>query len=279
MNLDEFIRAAIEEDIGNGDHTSLACIAEKASGMAEVIVKQKGVIAGLEIAKKIFGEIDEKIECKAHFSDGQKVGFGDVVMTISGPARSILKGERMVLNCMQRMSAIASKTNEMAMKIEDLKAKILDTRKTTPNFRYFEKLAVRIGGGENHRFGLYDMIMIKDNHIDFSGGIENAITGTLNYLQSKNMQLKTCIEARTIEDVNEILRIGKFDRIMLDNFSLAELKQAVVLIKDSMETEATGGINTNNVREIAETGVDYISVGAIIHSAGNMDISLNAKIS
>ncbi len=279
MNLDEFIRAAIEEDIGDGDHTSLACIDEKATGQAEVIIKQKGVIAGLEIAKKIFGEIDEKIECKAHFSDGQKVGFGDVVMTISGPARSILKGERMVLNCMQRMSAIASKTNEMAMKIEDLKAKILDTRKTTPNFRYFEKLAVRIGGGENHRFGLYDMIMIKDNHIDFSGGIENAITGTLNYLQSKNMQLKTCIEARTLEDVNEILRIGRFDRIMLDNFSLAELKQAVVIIKDSMETEATGGINTNNVREIAETGVDYISVGAIIHSAGNMDISLNAKIS
>ncbi len=279
MNLDEFISAALEEDIGDGDHTSLACIDENASGKAEIIVKQKGIIAGLDIAKKIFGKIDEKIECKAHYPDGQKVGFGDVVMSISGPARSILKGERMVLNCMQRMSAIASKTNKMAMRVEDLKAKILDTRKTTPNFRYFEKLAVRIGGGENHRFGLYDMIMIKDNHIDFSGGIENAITGTLKYLQSKNMQLKTCIEARTLEDVGEILRIGKFDRIMLDNFSVAELKQAVVLIKNSMETEATGGITINNVREIAETGVDYISAGAIIHSAGNMDISLNAKIS
>ena len=279
MNIDEFISAALKEDIGDGDHTSLACIDENASGMAEIMVKQKGIIAGLDIAKKIFKKIDVTIESHAHFADGQKVEIGDVVMTISGPARSILKGERMVLNCMQRMSAIASKTNEMAMKVEDLKAKILDTRKTTPNFRYFEKLAVKIGGGENHRFGLYDMIMIKDNHIDFSGGIENAITGTLKYLQSKNMQLKTCIEARTLEDVVEILRIGKFDRIMLDNFSVTELKQAIVLIKNSMETEATGGITINNVREIAETGVDYISVGAIIHSAGNMDISLNAKIS
>jgi len=278
MNLNEFISNALNEDIGNGDHTTLACIGNAVSGKAEIIVKQKGIIAGIEITVKIFNNIDKALVCKCHFSDGQTVKPDDVVMTISGQSRSILKGERLVLNCMQRMSAIASKTNEMVKEIEGLKTKILDTRKTTPNFRYFEKLAVKIGGGENHRFGLYDMIMIKDNHIDFSGGIENSIKKTLKYLKKNNLKLKICIEARNLRDVKEILKTDGCDRIMLDNFSLEDTKKAITYINNSMETEATGGITLKNVREIAETGVDYISLGAITHSAGNMDISLNAKL-
>jgi len=278
MNLNEFISNALNEDIGNGDHTTLACIGNAVSGKAEIIVKQKGIIAGIEITVKIFNNIDKALVCQCHFSDGQTVKPDDVVMTISGQSRSILKGERLVLNCMQRMSAIASKTNEMVKEIEGLKTKILDTRKTTPNFRYFEKLAVKIGGGENHRFGLYDMIMIKDNHIDFSGGIENSIKKTLKYLKKNNLKLKICIEARNLRDVKEILKTDGCDRIMLDNFSLEDTKKAITYINNSMETEATGGITLKNVREIAETGVDYISLGAITHSAGNMDISLNAKL-
>jgi len=278
MNLNEFISNALNEDIGNGDHTTLACIGNAVSGKAEIIVKQKGIIAGIEITVKIFNNIDKALVCQCHFSDGQTVKPDDVVMTISGQSRSILKGERLVLNCMQRMSAIASKTNEMVKEIEGLKTKILDTRKTTPNFRYFEKLAVKIGGGENHRFGLYDMIMIKDNHIDFSGGIENSIKKTLKYLKKNNLKLKICIEARNLRDVKEILKTDGCDRIMLDNFSLDDTKKALTYINNSMETEATGGITLKNVREIAETGVDYISLGAITHSAGNMDISLNAKL-
>lgn len=276
MDLSQFIANALNEDIGDGDHTSLASIPSNSTGSAKIYAKQNGVIAGIELADLIFKTVDSGIELDLIVSDGALVRDGDTLITIKGKTQSILKAERLVLNCMQRMSGIATLTNEMVSKLDGLSTRILDTRKTTPGFRYLEKWAVRIGGGMNHRFGLYDMIMIKDNHVDFSGGISNAIENTRNYLTQNNKELKVCIEARSLNDVEEILDIGGVDRIMLDNFTPELLKEAVTLINGAYETEATGGITIDTIRSFAESGVTYISVGALTHSAGSLDISLIA---
>ena len=276
MDLSQFITNALHEDIGDGDHTSLASIPGNTQGKAKIFAKEDGIIAGIELAEQIFRTVDVHLKFEAESSDGDPVNNGDTLIYISGKTQSILKAERLVLNCMQRMSGIATLTNKMVQLLDGLSTKILDTRKTTPGFRYIEKWAVRIGGGGNHRFGLYDMIMIKDNHIDFSGGISNAIQNTQTYLKEHNKELQICIEARSVEDVKEILGCGGVDRIMLDNFSTALLKEAVDLINGEYKTEATGGINIDTIRSYAESGVDYVSVGALTHSAGSLDISLIA---
>ena len=276
MNLKEFIHNALEEDIGEGDHTSLACIPDNAMGKAHLLVKQDGVLAGVELAQKIFRQFDPELKFHLILEDGEKVTNGDIAFTIEGRSRSILTTERLVLNCMQRMSGIATLTHEMVSLLEGLNTKILDTRKTTPGFRMLEKWAVRIGGGENHRVGLYDMIMIKDNHIDFTGGINEAINAAHDYLNARDKSLKICIEARSLDDIEQIMDNGKVDRIMLDNFKPSLMNDAVLMIGNQFETEATGGITKDTLRTYAETGVDYISVGAITHSAGSLDLSLKA---
>lgn len=276
MSIEEFIDNALKEDIGNGDHTSLACIPTDAQGKAELLVKDTGIIAGVELAQSIFKQIDETLTLNILIADGSQINQGDVVFEVAGRTQSILKGERLVLNCMQRMSGIATLTREMASSISDLNAQILDTRKTTPGFRAIEKWAVKIGGGENHRFGLYDMIMIKDNHIDFSEGIKEAIEASRAYLKSKELDIPIAIEARNLSDIEAILSVGGVNRIMLDNFAPELLKEAVVLIDEKFITEATGGITRDNLRQYAETGVDFISVGALTHSAGSLDLSLKA---
>jgi nicotinate-nucleotide pyrophosphorylase (carboxylating) len=276
MNLKEFIHNALEEDIGEGDHTSLACIPDNAMGKAHLLVKQDGVLAGVELAQQIFRQFDPELKFHLILEDGEKVTNGDIAFTIEGRSRSILTTERLVLNCMQRMSGIATLTNEMVSLLEGLNTKILDTRKTTPGFRMLEKWAVRIGGGENHRVGLYDMIMIKDNHIDFTGGINEAINAAHDYLNTRDKNLKICIEARSLDDIEQIMNNGKVDRIMLDNFKPSLMKDAISLINHQFETEATGGITKDTLRTYAESGVDYISVGAITHSAGSLDLSLKA---
>jgi nicotinate-nucleotide pyrophosphorylase (carboxylating) len=276
MDLTQFIVDALNEDIGDGDHTSLASIPADTQGKAKIYAKEAGVIAGIELAEQIFHTADTGLQISRIAADGDRVSNGDTLMEVSGNTLSILKAERLVLNCMQRMSGIATLTHKMVKLLDGLDTKILDTRKTTPGFRYIEKWAVRIGGGVNHRFGLYDMIMIKDNHVDFSGGIANAIQNTQAYLKEHNKELHICIEARTLSDVAEILEQGGVNRIMLDNFSVEQLKQAVEQINGQYETEATGGINFDTIRSYAETGVDYISVGALTHSAGSLDISLIA---
>lgn len=276
MTLDEIILNALLEDIGDGDHTSLACIPKELNGKAKLLVKQEGIIAGVKLAKKIFNIVDKNIVFDELIHDGAKVKTGDIVFMVSGNSQSLLKAERLVLNFMQRMSGIATTTNKYVSLIADLKTKILDTRKTTPNLRVLEKWAVEIGGGVNHRMGLYDMIMIKDNHIDFAGGIEKAIKLTHDYLKKNNKHLKIEIEARSIEDVKKILAIGGVNRIMLDNFNLLEIKQAVKLINNKYETEASGGITIDTIRPIAETGVDFISVGALTHHISSIDLSLKA---
>ena len=277
MSIEEFIINALEEDIGSGDHTSLACIPPDAKGSAHLLVKDTGVIAGVELAEKIFKQLDSSLVMEITIQDGTSVVPGDIIFEIAGSTQSILKGERLVLNCMQRMSGIATLTREMASSISDLNTKLLDTRKTTPGFRAMEKWAVKIGGGENHRIGLYDMIMIKDNHIDFSNGIKEALASTQSYLQANQLDLPIAIEARTIEDVEAMLLYGGMDRIMLDNMSPSTLKDAVKIIEKKAETEATGGITRESLREYAETGVDFISVGALTHSAGSLDLSLKAS--
>jgi len=274
MDVAQFIVDALNEDIGDGDHTSLAAIPADTQGKAKIYAKEAGVIAGIELAEQIFNTADTGLQISRVAQDGDRVSNGDTLMEVSGNTLSILKAERLALNCMQRMSGIATLTHKMVRLLDGLDTKILDTRKTTPNFRYIEKWAVRIGGGVNHRFGLYDMIMIKDNHVDFSGGIANAIQNTQAYLKEHNKELHICIEARTLSDVAEILEQGGVDRIMLDNFSVEQLKEAVEQINGQYETEATGGINLDTIRSYAETGVDYISVGALTHSAGSLDISL-----
>ena len=276
MSIDKFIINALEEDIGSGDHTSLACIPADAKGTAHLLVKDTGIIAGVELAEKIFDHIDKSLDLEVLLQDGNAITSGDIVFKVTGSTQSILKGERLVLNCMQRMSGIASLTNQMVGSISDLKTKLLDTRKTTPGFREIEKWAVKIGGGINHRFGLFDMIMIKDNHIDFSNGIKEAVVSSLAYLKSKQLELPIAIEARSLQDVETILSIDGINRIMLDNMSIDTLKDAVKLIDGKVETEATGGINMESLREYAETGVDFISVGALTHSAGSLDLSLKA---
>jgi len=275
-NIKHFLQHAFEEDIGDGDHSSLACIPPEKINKAKLLVKEEGVLAGVEMAKIIFNYIDPSVKIKVLIEDGSNVRYGDEVFYVSGSAQSILKCERIVLNCMQRMSAIATKTKQAVDLLKGLDTKILDTRKTTPGIRFMEKWAVRIGGGENHRTGLFDMIMLKDNHIDYAGGIENAILKTNAYLQSTGKNLKIEIETRNLDELKTVLSIGKVDRIMLDNFSFKDLRKAVELIHGQFETEASGGINMATIRQYAECGVDYVSMGALTHSVHNMDMSLKA---
>ncbi len=274
--LDDFIRKALLEDIGEGDHTSIACVPEHLSGNAQLLVKQEGVLAGLEVAQKVFNLVDDSLICDVKIHDGAVIKEGDIVFYLNGPRRSILKSERLALNILQRMSGIATLTSQYVEKIEGTKARILDTRKTTPNMRFLEKEAVRIGGGENHRMGLFDMIMIKDNHIDYAGGIATAIQNTIAYLKQIGKNLQIEIEARDFVELLEILKTGGVHRIMLDNFSPDETKQAVKLIDGKYETESSGGINLNTIRSYAEAGVDYISVGALTHQISSLDLSLKA---
>lgn len=276
FSLDEFIKNAIQEDIGNGDHSSLACIPSEKKGKAHLLIKQKGILAGVDVAKKVFSIIDPSLKLEILLPDGHQSKPGDVAFIVSGKVQSILKAERLVLNIMQRMSGIATQTNEYVKKISDTKAIILDTRKTTPGFRYFEKLAVKIGGGENHRMGLYDMIMLKDNHIDFAGGIKKAITLTQEYLRNTNQNLKIEIETRNLADIKEILDTGGVDRIMLDNFTPELTREAVLLINGKYETESSGGITLETIKSFADAGVDYISVGALTHQIKSLDMSLKA---
>ena len=276
MKLKEFVKHCIEEDVKNGDHSTLSCISTDKKGAAQLWVKDCGIIAGIEVAKEIFKTYDDTLTFKAIKSDGDLVSNGDIVFIVEGSSRSLLTIERLVLNVIQRMSAIATLTSRYVEKINDLKTKILDTRKTTPLNRFLEKEAVKIGGGFNHRFGLYDMIMLKDNHIDFAGGIKKAIIKANNYKVGNNLKVKIEIETRNLNEVKEVLSQGGIDRIMLDNFNFKNLREAVSLINNQFETEASGGINLDTVRKYAECGVDYISVGALTHSVHNMDLSLKA---
>ncbi|MDO9274752.1 MAG: carboxylating nicotinate-nucleotide diphosphorylase [Lutibacter sp.] len=274
--LDIIISNAIREDVGDGDHSSLACIPKDAKGKAKLLVKEAGIIAGVEMAKKIFSYVDADIKVETLINDGESVRYGDVVFFVEGSSQSILKSERLVLNVMQRMSAIATKTKEFGKLLEGTKTKILDTRKTTPGIRAIEKWAVKIGGGENHRFALYDMIMLKDNHIDFAGGVSKAIEKTKNYLKVNKLDLKIIVEARSLEEIKEILAHEGIHRILIDNFDFEETRKAVQLIGDKCQTESSGGINLESVRKYAECGVDYVSSGALTHSVYNMDLSLKA---
>ena len=276
MTIKEFVQLAIAEDIKEGDHSALACIPKEATGNAQLLVKEDGILAGVEIAKQIFHEFDPSFEVNLLINDGVKVNKGDIAFTVYGPSATLLSAERLVLNVMQRMSAIATLTNKYVQALEGLSTKVLDTRKTTPLIRFLEKEAVRIGGGVNHRFGLFDMIMLKDNHNDFAGGIEKAITKAKNYLTENNLDLKIEVETRNIDEVKEVLNVGGIERIMLDNFNYEDMRKAVDLIDRKYETEASGGINLETVRKYAECGVDYVSVGALTHSVSNMDLSLKA---
>jgi nicotinate-nucleotide pyrophosphorylase (carboxylating) len=276
MNFYEFIRTALEEDIQEGDHSTLACIDADKKGKAILKIKEDGILAGVEIAQQIFCYIEPESTITIFKKDGDEVRAGEIAFEVNATVHTILKAERLVLNIMQRMSGIATLTNQYVKKISEFPAKVLDTRKTTPNFRWFEKRAVVLGGGHNHRFGLYDMIMLKDNHIDYAGGIERAIDKTINYLKATNRSLKIEVEARTIDDVKAIIAHGGVDRIMLDNFSPETLAEALQLIDHKVETEASGGITLDTIVDFARTGVDFISAGAIIHHAVSMDLSLKA---
>ncbi len=274
--LDIIIMNAIREDIGSGDHSSLACIPETATGRAKLIVKDKGLLAGVEFAKQVFAYVDPALQIEVFIQDGTPVKYGDVAFHVMGSSQSILKAERLVLNAMQRMSAIATKTKKYVDILAGTGTKVLDTRKTTPGIRALEKWAVKIGGGENHRFALYDMIMLKDNHIDFAGGITQAITKTHDYLKKNSIDLKIIVEARDLDEVREIIANPGVYRILLDNFNYEQTRQAVALIGDYCQTESSGGINEDTMRHYAECGVDYISSGALTHSVYNMDLSLKA---
>ncbi len=276
QELQLIIANGIREDVGAGDYSSLACIPENAIGKAKLLVKDEGIIAGVAFAKMIFNYVDSTLKTEILIPDGNEVKYGDVVFTVSGSSQSILKAERLVLNSMQRMSAIATKTNEFVQLLNGTNTKVLDTRKTTPNFRAAEKWAVTIGGGENHRFALYDMIMLKDNHIDFAGGISQAIIKTKSYLSQHNLDLKIIVEARNLFEVAQILEHDSVFRILLDNFNLEDTKKAVALIGTKTKTESSGNINENTIRDYAECGVNYISSGALTHSVYNMDLSLKA---
>jgi len=274
--LREFILRALAEDLGDGDHSSLACLPGSAKGKARLLIKEKGILAGVRVAAELFSIIDNEITFDPILVDGACVDPGNTAFYLSGSQQSILKSERLVLNIMQRMSGIATITHEYASKLNGLKTRILDTRKTTPGMRFLEKEAVRIGGGLNHRMGLYDMIMLKDNHIDYAGGIENAISKTREYLKKNNLNLRVEIEARSLDDVRKILLYGGVDRIMLDNFTIEDTRQAVVEISGRYETESSGRIDLSTVRAYAECGVDYISVGALTHHIKSIDMSLKA---
>ncbi|MBZ0327086.1 MAG: carboxylating nicotinate-nucleotide diphosphorylase [Altibacter sp.] len=274
--IDKIISNAIREDVGDGDHSSLACIPEDAVGKAKLLVKDEGIIAGVDFARQVFDFVDPGLKVDIKITDGSKVKHGDVCFYVSGLSQSILKSERLVLNAMQRMSAIATKTNEYVQLLEGTGTKILDTRKTTPGIRALEKWAVKIGGGENHRFALYDMIMLKDNHIDFCGGITKAIQKTKEYLQDHSFNLKIIVEARNLKEIEEILENEGVYRILIDNFNYEDTRKAVQLIGDTCLTESSGGITLETARKYAECGVDYISSGALTHSVYNMDLSLKA---
>ena len=274
--IDIIIANAIREDVGDGDYSSLACISEDARGAAKLLVKDEGIIAGVEFARQVFEYVDPGLQLDIKIEDGSSVKYGDVVFHISGLSQSILKSERLVLNAMQRMSAIATKTNEYVKLLEGTNTKILDTRKTTPGIRALEKWAVKIGGGENHRFALYDMIMLKDNHIDFCGGITKAIEKTKQYLKESQLGLRIIVEARNLDEIAEILQSEGVYRILIDNFNYEDTRKAVELINGKCLTESSGGITLETARKYAACGVDYISSGALTHSVHNMDLSLKA---
>lgn len=274
--LNQFITSAFAEDVGDGDHSTLASIPAAAKSKARLLVKQDGMLAGVELAELIFKHFDPTLSVTVNLNDGAMVKKGDVAFIVEGSSRSILTAERLVLNCMQRMSAIATLTSYLNGLIQGTKARLLDTRKTTPNFRMLEKWAVLIGGGLNHRIGLFDMVMLKDNHVDMAGGIEKAIIQTKEYLRATKKNLRIEIETRNLDEVKEVLRVGGVDVIMLDNMSVEVMKQAVALIDGKYQTEASGGITEATIRSVAESGVDFISAGALTHSVKSMDLSLKA---
>ncbi len=277
QQLDVLIKNALQEDIGDGDHSTLCCIDASVKGKAVLKIKQDGILAGVEVAEKIFTYMQPDIVFTAYKKDGDAMQFGDIAFDVEAKVHTILQCERLVLNSMQRMSGIATLTKQYVDKLKPFKTKLLDTRKTTPNFRLLEKEAVKIGGGVNHRFGLYDMIMLKDNHIDYCGGIEKAIEKAYDYVQQKKPGLKIEVETRTIEDVKKVMAVGKINRIMLDNFTPELITDALKIINGKYETEASGGINLDNIEMFAATGVDYISSGAVIHQAKSLDLSLKAR--
>jgi len=272
--LDRFFTLSLKEDLGDGDHSTLAVIPQNQQGKARLLAKEEGALAGVDLSQFIWKKLDPTLSYTYHFADGDMVKPGQVVFEITGAIRSLLTGERLVLNCMQRMSGIATKTRSLVEAIKDTGAKLLDTRKTTPNFRMLEKWAVHIGGGVNHRFGLFDMILLKDNHIDAAGGVEKAIKSTKDYLQQTGKSLKIEVETRNLEEVREAVGTGMADVIMLDNMVPSMMREAVVIINGKTQVEASGNITENNIREVAETGVDFISVGALTHSYKSLDLSM-----
>ena len=276
--LQTFIDSALKEDIGSGDHTSLSTIPESATGKAKLLIKENGVIAGVAIALEIFKTVDSNLKVEVLINDGEEVIYGDIVLYVTGSSQSILTAERLVLNTMQRMSGIATTTKNIVKSLSATGTKVLDTRKTTPNLRFLEKEAVKIGGGVNHRFGLYDMILIKDNHVDYAGGIAKAINAAHLYLKEKALNIPIEIEVRNHKELGEVLNIGGIDRILLDNFKFEELRKAVQLIDGKFATEASGGITEENALEYAKCGVDYVSMGALTHSVKSLDMSLKAVV-
>lgn len=273
---DKLIELAFAEDIGDGDHTTLCCIPEDAMGKSHLLIKEDGILAGVELANKVFAKFDPTMQVEVLINDGAHVKVGDIAMVVTGKVRSLLQTERLMLNIMQRMSGIATMTNKYVELLKGTKTRVLDTRKTTPGLRMLEKQAVKIGGGTNHRIGLFDMILLKDNHIDFAGGIANAIDRCHNYLKEKNLDLKIEIEVRNFDELQQVLDKGGVNRIMLDNFSVADTKKAVDIIAGRYETESSGGITFNTIRGYAEQGVDFISVGALTHSVKGLDMSFKA---
>jgi len=274
--IESLLNNAFAEDIDDGDHTTLSCIPPSAQGKAKLIIKEKGVLAGVEIARRVFHKFDPEIKMEVFIQDGTEVNPGDIAFVVEGKTQSLLQTERIVLNLMQRMSGIATTTRKYVRKLEGLHTRVLDTRKTTPGLRLIEKEAVKTGGGVNHRIGLFDMILLKDNHVDFAGGIENAITKAKEYLKEKNKNLKIEIEVRNLDELEQVMKVGGVDRIMLDNFDIPTTKEAVKRINGKYETESSGGITFDTLRDYAECGVDYISVGALTHSVKGLDMSLKA---
>jgi nicotinate-nucleotide pyrophosphorylase (carboxylating) len=276
--LVHFVQEALVEDVGAGDYTSLSTIKEEQLGEAQLLVKEEGILAGVEVAKEIFSQIDPELEFDQLITDGSSVKYGDIAFKIKGKIHTILKGERLVLNIMQRMSGIATQTAKYVQAISGTKAKVLDTRKTTPLLRFLEKKAVEIGGGANHRFGLYDMILIKDNHVDYAGGISAAVNAAFAYKKEKQLDIAIEVEVRNFEELNEVLNLDAVDRVMFDNFSPEQVKEAVDLVAGRLVTEASGGITLATIADYAKQGVDYISVGALTHSVKSLDLSLKAKL-
>jgi nicotinate-nucleotide pyrophosphorylase (carboxylating) len=274
--IHSFIANALAEDVGDGDHTSLATIPAGTQGKAKLLVKDNGILAGVDLALEIFMQVDPGLKVNVLLQDGTEIKPKDIVLEVEGDAQNILKAERLVLNCMQRMSGVATKTHQIVELLKGTNTKVLDTRKTTPGMRYLEKWAVRIGGGVNHRFGLFDMILIKDNHVDYSGGIKQAIENTKSYLQKTGKKLAIEIEVRNLDELQQVLDTGGVDRILLDNFNFDNLRKAVSMVGNKYDTEASGGITVDNIRQYAECGVDYISVGALTHSVKSLDLSLKA---